>query len=120
MRTPIKRPSIKDTKIRFTCFILITSKIFNIVYWYTANTRLIVPSQKASINLLYTILHKIANKLWKLLLKLFRIIKYYYFLFKLFLFSFSNCFKLFLGVGNSSGIVPPFFAITSLIFLPIL
>lgn len=32
----------------------------------------------------------------------------------------SNCFKLFFGVGNSSGIVPPFFAITSLIFLPIL
>ena len=27
--------------------------------------------------------------------------------FKAFLFSFSNCFKLFLGVGKSSGIVPP-------------
>lgn len=32
-----------------------------------------------------------------------------YFSFRLLLFSFSNCFKLFLGVGNSSGIVPSCF-----------
>lgn len=45
----------------------------------------------------------------------------YYFIsnFSCFDFSFSNSFKDFLGVGKSSGIVPPFLAITSLIFFPI-
>ena len=32
---------------------------------------------------------------------------------------FSNCFKIFSGVGKFSGIIPPFLAITSLIFFPI-
>ena len=40
--------------------------------------------------------------------------------FKLFLFSFSNCFKLFFGVGKSSGIVPPASLIAFLTIFPIL
>lgn len=36
------------------------------------------------------------------------LIKFYHYLNKLFFFlSFSICFKLFLGVGKSSGIIPP-------------
>lgn len=45
---------------------------------------------------------------------------YFIFIFSIFNFSFSNSFKDFWGVGNFSGIVPPFLAITSLIFFPIL
>ena len=44
----------------------------------------------------------------------------YYFFFKLVLFSFSNCFRLFLGVGKSSGIVPPSSFIVFLTFAPTL